>query len=534
MLRPGRLALLVALLPATARAERPEGVCVEVSVDFTPASALQIVAWLEKPDGTYVDTLYITQKTGRFGLGNRPGRPDFNTGSPDGDTFPYGRRLQTFPVWANRHGIDFAEVVFQNGDENNLSHPLAQSSPETAPPYCRPLQPTEAEWDAGTCASATYSDKGMLSPTLTTKYPPRSDVTRRPGVDTVDVDLYRALNPFDAVSQATPRGGEPATVTWAAPQSVDYGSYVLFVEASKTYDFNTTYNATTFPSPNVPWAEYGKAWRGQPSVVYQVPFSVADVQTSAVTATYVGYGDPNGESGTLHAPDATITTDTPGSGASRMQLVSDGSEMYRVRVRTRPEFDTTAPSPVTEVTPVELGSRSVTISWFPAGDDGTAGSAAGYEVRARAGSPITADNFLDSMPVSSTVSYDSAGQPSITITGLLPETDYSIGVRAYDNCFNRSPIATLQITTLDREVGEVDWCFIATAAYGSRMANDVVSLRQFRDALLSTSVLGQLAVSTYYTFGPAVSGVVGESDLLRATARALLSPVVRAVRSTSY
>jgi hypothetical protein len=208
--------------------------------------------------------------------------------------------------------------------------------------------------------------------------------------------------------------------------------------------------------------------------------------------------------------------------------------MYRVRVRTHPELDTMPPSPVTEVTPVELGSRSVTVSWFPAGDDGTAGSAAGYEVRARAGSPITADNFLDSMPVSSTVSYDLDGQPSITITGLLPETEYSIGVRAYDNCFNRSPIATLQVTTLDREVGEVDWCFVATAAYGSRMANDVVSLRQFRDAMLQTSVLGQLAVSTYYTFGPAVSGVVGESDLLRATARALLSPVVRAVRSTSY
>jgi hypothetical protein len=535
MLRPGRLALLLALVPAIARAERPEGVCVEVSVDFTPASAMQIVAWLETPDGTYVDTLYVTQKTGRFGLGNRPGRADFNTGSETGDTFPYGRRIQTFPVWANRHGMDFPAVVFQNGDENNLSHPLAQSSPETAPPYCRPLQPSEAEWDTGTCASSTYSDKGMLSATLTTKYPPRSDVTRRMGVDTPDVDLYRALNPFDAVSQATPPGGSPATVTWAAPQTVDYGSYVLFVEASKTYDFNATYNDTTFPSPTgIAWAEYGKAWRGQPSVVYQVPFTVADVATRALTASYAGYGDPTGQAGTLNPPDATITTDTPGSGASRMQLVSDGAEIYRVRVRTRPEFDMTPPSQVTEVTPVALGSRSVTVSWFPAGDDGTTGAAAGYDVRVRAGSPITADNFVDSMPVSSVVTYDRDGLPSIAITGLLPETEYWIGVRAYDNCFNRSPVAALQVTTLDREVGEVDWCFIATAAYGSRMANDVVSLRQFRDALLSSSVLGQLAVSTYYTFGPAVSGVVGESDLLRATARALLAPVVHAVRSTSY
>ena len=65
-------------------------------------------------------------------------------------------------------------------------------------------------------------------------------------------------------------------------------------------------------------------------------------------------------------------------------------------------------------------------------------------------------------------------------------------------------------------------------------ARDVAALRQFRDVMLSTSVFGQLAVSSYYTFGPALSGVVGESDLLRATARALLAPVVQAVRNTAY
>jgi len=45
---------------------------------------------------------------------------------------------------------------------------------------------------------------------------------------------------------------------------------------------------------------------------------------------------------------------------------------------------------------------------------------------------------------------------------------------------------------------------------------------------------GELAVETYYTFGPAVAGVVGESDLLRETARAVLSPIVTRVRSMKY
>jgi hypothetical protein len=54
-------------------------------------------------------------------------------------------------------------------------------------------------------------------------------------------------------------------------------------------------------------------------------------------------------------------------------------------------------------------------------------------------------------------------------------------------------------------------------------------LRHFRDMALKKTVLGELAVEAYYTFGPAVSGVVGESDLLRATARGFLAPLVDAV-----
>ena len=85
-----------------------------------------------------------------------------------------------------------------------------------------------------------------------------------------------------------------------------------------------------------------------------------------------------------------------------------------------------------------------------------------------------------------------------------------------------------------REVAEVDWCFVATAAYGSVMANDVEMLRRFRDSILERTVFGELAVETYYTFGPAVAGVIGESDLLRATARTVLAPIVQAVRQLAY
>jgi hypothetical protein len=116
------------------------------------------------------------------------------------------------------------------------------------------------------------------------------------------------------------------------------------------------------------------------------------------------------------------------------------------------------------------------------------------------------------------------------IANLLPETPYSFAVRAFDDCHNNSKITTVMFTTAPRKLGEVDACFIATAAYGSVMANDVEMLRRFRDRMLKHSVLGELAVETYYTFGPTVAGLIGESDLLRSTARDALAPLVRWVR----
>jgi hypothetical protein len=531
-----RLVALSVLVPAVALAERPEGVCVEVGVDFTPSEALQIVAWVEDTAGNFIDTIYITQKTGRFGLGNRPGRPDFNTGSLTGDTFPYGRRDQTFPVWAHRHGTTFPLVVFQNGDENNLSHPFSSSSPESPPPYCRPIKPQEETFDSGTCASATYTDKGTFAPSdKFSLYPPRSDLQRR-SEDSPAVELFRSHNPFDAVTRATPAGGVPATITWSAPRRVDFGDYVLHVETSRTYDFNATYNTMTYPAPTgIPWADYGKPWRGQPSIVYRVPLSIAMTETVATTTAYAGYGDPDGKVGTLNPPDATITTDTPGSGASRMQLVSDGGTMYRVRARARPDFDTTPPAAVGVMTVADLGSTTAKLAFSASGDDGMVGMVSGYEVRYRVGSPITADNFADATALpTEVVPVEPGNEQVIELRGLLPETDYYIGIRAYDNCFNHGELVTTHFTTLDRDMPAVDWCFVATAAYGSTMAADVTLLRGFRDSVLRHTVMGELLVETYYTFSPAAAAVIRESELLRASARAILGPIIDRVRQLTY
>jgi hypothetical protein len=521
-------------LARPAHAQAP-GMCRVINVDFTPggipASAQgpeitpQIVAWLEKPSGAYVQTIFITDQTGRYGIGNRPGRFDFNSGPH----WPYGRRITVFPVWSNKHGIVFPRVDYQNADDNNLSHPFNESSREAH--YCRPLQKIEAQWDTGTCASSIYTDKGVFG-SGTSGYPPRSDVTRAAGMDSPSVDMYKAMNQFDAVSQATPRLGAPAQISWPIPPDLAMGDYVLFMEVSLEQDFNATYNATRYPAPTgIPWADYGVPYRGQPSVVYRVPFTVSDTETVATTDAYVGYGDPDGAA-TLHPPDTTITTNTPNSGASRILLTSQDGQTFRLRVDARPERDYVVPAAPGNMAVADAQARGATLTFVAPGDDGLVGKVSGYEVRYLVGdTPITEANFASANEVRFDVAIVPAGQPqALTLKDLLPETRYTVAVRAFDDCHNTSSITTTTFATAARKIGEVDACFIATAAYGSLLANDVEMLRHVRDTLLKHSVLGELAVETYYTFGPPVAGVIGESDLLREVARDVLTPIVSRVR----
>ena len=533
-------ALVIACVLAPAGAARGDaGQCHVVAIDFVPTDQLQIAAWIEQPDGTFVDTIYLTQKVGRFGLGNRPGRFDFNSGPVVNDLWPYGRRVTVLPVWANRRaaatGQTFPLIVFQDGDDNNLSHPFSNSSIEMTPPYCRPMQPTEPSWDTGTCASTmAFTDKGTFDPAGgTSVYPPRADIVRDVGTDSSSVDQYKALNPFDAITQATPAGGMPAEIVWPIPGSLPEGSYVAWIEVGKAFDFNDSYNTSTYPPPTgIPWTTYGQPYRGQPSVVYRVPFTIGTTESTASITDYAGYGDPSGATGTLSPPDATITTDTPNSGASRFAIIPGSSD--RIQLSAIDENDTTPPADPRALTSTSVASSSVTVQFIAPGDDGTIGMVTGYDVRYRTANAMTQDNFDDaqSMKVLATITPVASGQiQTVQIDGLLPETQYWIGVQAYDKCHNTSEVAIISVTTPDRPSGYVDACFVASAAYGSRMAADVEPLRHFRDAMLESSVLGDLAVETYYTFGPSVAGVVGQSDLLRASARDVLAPIVARVRA---
>jgi hypothetical protein len=526
-LQPPGAPVAKAAAPARAATVAPadEASCRLVQIEMTPGHSMQIVVWIEDAAGNYVDTAFITQLTGTYGLGNRPGMMEFNSGY----RWPYGRRTSTFPVWAHRHGLVWPLIVFQDGDDGDLSHAMGQSSTERF--FCRPIREQEALWDTQTCATTPYTDKGRLSPTETSLYPPRQDIEFASSIDDEGVKQYENLNPFDAVSRATPPGNESFRVDWQIPDGLPMGDYVVWVEVSKEFDQNESYD---YPEPvGIPWQEYGVPYRGQPSVVYKVPFSLTPGSaTTASTAEYAGYGDPDGIDGEIRPPDATITTGVAGSGASRLQLNVDGDEMYRVRVNALPFVsDQEQPGAPDRITVVDASPSTATLSFTAPGDDDTIGNVAGYEVRYLAGAEMSAANFEEGVLASVQMSLAPAGEEqTLEIQNLLPRLDYSIGVRAFDECKNYGGIQVVRVTTPELSGGHVDACFVATAAYGSLLERDVEMLRRFRDRFLRTHVTGELLVQTYYTFGPALARLIAPSDTLRRAARATLAPLVERVR----
>ena len=69
-------------------------------------------------------------------------------------------------------------------------------------------------------------------------------------------------------------------------------------------------------------------------------------------------------------------------------------------------------------------------------------------------------------------------------------------------------------------------CFIATAAYGTPMIDQIQVLRDFRDGYLMKNPAGRWFVSTYYRCSPPLARFIAHHDSLRALVRAGLMPVI--------
>lgn len=79
----------------------------------------------------------------------------------------------------------------------------------------------------------------------------------------------------------------------------------------------------------------------------------------------------------------------------------------------------------------------------------------------------------------------------------------------------------------------MDGCFIATAAYGTSMCNELDILRNFRDTVLAKNIIGRFLVKTYYMTSPPIADFISHFNILRWIIRQFLKPIIFVLKKYS-
>jgi hypothetical protein len=331
------------------------------------------------------------------------------------------------------------------------------------------------------------------------------------------------------------------------PEALPDGDYVVFVEVAKQFDQDAprcpSGSDADCPSfaphcdgnshmcarhmgvmDNKGQTSYGLGSNlGQPSVVWRVPVRVDTTSAHvATTLDYAGYGDWDQPRGNLFPPDATVSM-TPGSGGARLAPVTDADGTWRVKITTRPcEHCDTAqpPPPLADLLATAPDGNRIDVTFSQVA------GAIGYEVRYVLGTRLDPAAFASASPAPPVT----LGEPVRVELPVLAQRTYTIGARAEGDCGTLSELRTVTLATPRQKFTTVDGCFIATAAFGSSLEQNVHTLRTFRDRRLLPDPLGRAAVHLYYAASPPLARAIARSPSARGATRAVLEPVITLLR----
>jgi hypothetical protein len=125
----------------------------------------------------------------------------------------------------------------------------------------------------------------------------------------------------------------------------------------------------------------------------------------------------------------------------------------------------------------------------------------------------------DAGTVVNLVATPDAGYQFVTWTG-------NVGTIADDKDTTSSTMNDDYSITANFEEPSGGGCFIATAAYGMPMAEEIQILRNFRDEYLLTNLVGQALGGLYYRVSPPIAKFITVHPSLKPIARAGLVPAV--------
>jgi hypothetical protein len=367
---------------------------------------------------------------------------------------------------------------------------------------------------------------------------------------------------IDAITRATLQGARPTQWMFSLPSEWPRDArYKLFIEVNTEGDYNAAYSDKSYPTPLTPdsawdWYAhaYGYPYRGQPSVVYELPFTLEGGVTVSAKDP-VGYGALQGESGVLTPLDARISNDpvmAKGSGADRL-LSQGGVRASLLVLGGDPSVCTpdSAPGTVEELKVTPYASKRHAHSWARLSfkSPRSAYPISSYVIEVKTDDGMFEPAFTpDSEQVLLPVALDMCADPKdpsknrcltmpsgtpmdATIAGLRELTHYTVRVTARDRtCGALGPSVMAEYKTPKQTFSTVTPCFIATAAYGSPLSGEIHVLRALRDRQLENHALGRALVRAYYAIGPSLSAPVAEHPWLARAVRLLLSPLVSVAR----
>lgn len=134
--------------------------------------------------------------------------------------------------------------------------------------------------------------------------------------------------------------------------------------------------------------------------------------------------------------------------------------------------------------------------------------------------------------------YSTSSYGRVDYKGVIAENEWSIDVNSYSHINGHKDRLVYyydyQECFIRKEEKINSNCFIATAVYGSKNAEEVKALRAYRDQRLSKIWYGKLLIEIYYYLSPPIAKFISGNEKAKIlTKKMIVDPVLRVVTKKS-